>query len=105
MTRTKRVTLAAYLVLSVVCLAAKHQPIDSLVRASWNWIWVAGPPIALIHGLGYSWVYGGGSVLVLASVVVARRTWQPRPEIALVCIAFAIVVWFVSGLLVYAPEV
>jgi hypothetical protein len=103
-TTTYVIVLAAYTIVSIACSkAAGHPAIKPLVEQCWAWIWLLGPPITLIHGTGYLWVYAVGSILLATFVIAAERAWDRWPGVTLLCVALAIAVWCVSGILVYAP--
>jgi hypothetical protein len=98
--------MVSYVMISAACLNAGHYSVPkSLLEQLWPWIWLLGPPVTLIYGTAYWWVYAIGSVAVIGLVFTAQRNWDRRPAVTVVCIALAIAVWCVSGILVYAPTI
>src|SRR3954469_18018783 len=94
------IALASYGVVSVACLRAANYPVlKSLIERFWSWIWLLGPPVALLHGTGYWWVYATGSILVVSLMIAGERAWAPWPGVTLVCVGLAIAVWCISGIL------
>jgi hypothetical protein len=98
------IALLLYVVVSVACVNAANYPSAKwLIHECWSWVWLLGPPVTLIYQTEYWWVYGSGTALLVSLVIVAEVAWKRWPGLTLTCLGLAIVVWCLSGVLVYAP--
>jgi hypothetical protein len=99
--RPARIALSAYTILSIISLAVGGLWGSEGHIFELNFLWVFGPPVNLLHGAPYSWVFLMGTLVCGACALAAYRSrrWWTKGIIAL----GGIVAWFTVGALVYAP--
>src|SRR5437867_4108611 len=90
-----------YTLLSVLAFYSSTQPLlRAVVENAWNFIWLLGPPITLIHGSVGMGAYIVETVLVVVLVVSAAV--RPTRVRSTVLGLAALIVWLLSGFLALA---
>jgi hypothetical protein len=79
---------------TLLFLSQSHAGIAVRIEKCWGWVFLLGPPAALIHGPEFLWFYLGSSAAFWGLVAFGCSEGNRlRP----LCVVLSVVLWFAAG--------